>query len=243
MACLKDIKKLFGPSTTPFYAGFGNRITDAISYRSVEVPSSRIFTIDPTGEIKLELVNGYKSSYLKLNDIVDQIFPPVEFVGLGNESSFNDFAFWREQLPVVEITVEELKTGQESGSGANKGGKGKEGLLKPKRVVRRKKQKPVGGPRRGSASSGSTSEKNEGGVDDDLEDEDVEVFSEAEEGEEEFDEEDYSTGDEDSEFYDEEGEGDEDEGEEEVGDEEEDEEARQIADLAERVKEVRVQPY
>ncbi len=33
--CLKDVKKLFSEVGTPFYAGFGNRITDAMSYRSV----------------------------------------------------------------------------------------------------------------------------------------------------------------------------------------------------------------
>jgi len=51
MACLRDIQRLFGLQTTGrFYAGFGNRITDALSYRSVNVPSSHIFTIDSTGE-------------------------------------------------------------------------------------------------------------------------------------------------------------------------------------------------
>lgn len=67
MACLRDIQRLFGEaSRNPFYAGFGNRITDALSYRSVNVPSSRIFTIDSTGEVKLELLElaGYKSSYV-----------------------------------------------------------------------------------------------------------------------------------------------------------------------------------
>ena len=34
MACLRDLKKLFD-GRDPFYAGFGNRITDALSYRSV----------------------------------------------------------------------------------------------------------------------------------------------------------------------------------------------------------------
>jgi phosphatidate phosphatase LPIN len=50
--------------TSPFYAGFGNRITDALSYRSVNIPSSRIFTIDSNGEVKMELLElaGYKSS-------------------------------------------------------------------------------------------------------------------------------------------------------------------------------------
>ncbi|GMF92406.1 unnamed protein product [[Candida] boidinii] len=41
---------------TPFYAGFGNRITDALSYRTVGVPSSRIFTINPDGDVHMELL-------------------------------------------------------------------------------------------------------------------------------------------------------------------------------------------
>ena len=63
MACLRDIQRLFG-QRNPFYAGFGNRITDALSYRSVDIPSARIFTIDSTGVVKMELleVAGYKSS-------------------------------------------------------------------------------------------------------------------------------------------------------------------------------------
>jgi len=66
MACLRDIQRLFGTwsHANPFYAGFGNKITDALSYRSVNVPSARIFTIDSTGEVKMELLElaGYKSS-------------------------------------------------------------------------------------------------------------------------------------------------------------------------------------
>ena len=65
MACLRDIQRLFGEGPrTPFYGGFGNRITDALSYRSVSIPSARIFTIDPSGEVKMELLElaGYKSS-------------------------------------------------------------------------------------------------------------------------------------------------------------------------------------
>jgi phosphatidate phosphatase LPIN len=67
MACLRDIGRLFGEAGNPFYAGFGNRITDALSYRSVDVPSSRIFTIDSTGDVKMELLElaGYKSSCVR----------------------------------------------------------------------------------------------------------------------------------------------------------------------------------
>ncbi|GCE98179.1 hypothetical protein ZYGM_003131 [Zygosaccharomyces mellis] len=64
---------------TPFFAGFGNRITDALSYRTVGVPSSRIFTINPDGEVHMELLElaGYKSSYVFINELVDHFFPPV----------------------------------------------------------------------------------------------------------------------------------------------------------------------
>ncbi|KAF9958208.1 hypothetical protein BGZ70_009284 [Mortierella alpina] len=89
MACLRDIRRLFG-DRNPFYAGFGNRITDALSYRSVNVPSSRIFTIDSGGEVKLELLSSYKSSYLALNDLVNEIFP-----GKRQAPEFNDWNFWR----------------------------------------------------------------------------------------------------------------------------------------------------
>lgn len=68
MACLKDIRRLFGTTShKAFYAGFGNRITDALSYRSVDIPSARIFTIDSSGEVKMELLElaGYKSSSVK----------------------------------------------------------------------------------------------------------------------------------------------------------------------------------
>ncbi|PVU94635.1 hypothetical protein BB559_002945 [Furculomyces boomerangus] len=98
MACLRDIKNLFD-NDTPFYAGFGNRITDAMSYRSVNVPVSRICTIDPTGDIKLELLLSYKSSYPKMGDLVDLMFPPLK---AKLDSSFNDFAFWRSSLPEIE---------------------------------------------------------------------------------------------------------------------------------------------
>lgn len=64
---------------TPFYAGFGNRITDAISYRSVGIPSSRIFTINPEGDVRMELLEmaGYKGSYVSIGELVDQFFPVV----------------------------------------------------------------------------------------------------------------------------------------------------------------------
>ncbi|KAI8890442.1 LNS2-domain-containing protein [Backusella circina FSU 941] len=104
MACLKDIQRLFD-GRDPFYAGFGNRITDAISYRSVNVPSKRIFTIDPYGELKLELVLGFKSSYIHLNDMVDQMFPPISSTKnkeVLNEE-YNDYNYWKSPMPEIDI--------------------------------------------------------------------------------------------------------------------------------------------
>ena len=56
---LSDVHRLFMaasplPNYTPFYAGFGNRGTDSISYKSVGVPEGKIFIINPQSEITSE---------------------------------------------------------------------------------------------------------------------------------------------------------------------------------------------
>ncbi|ODV77108.1 LNS2-domain-containing protein, partial [Suhomyces tanzawaensis NRRL Y-17324] len=144
MACLNDIKSLYFKSLpdskedddrTPFYAGFGNRITDAISYRSVKIPSHRIFTINPNGEVHMELLElaGYKSSYLHIGELVDHFFPPIKEVStlntywnnnqsyagsprLGQSSMFedvkidekyNDVNYWREPINFSDLSDEE----------------------------------------------------------------------------------------------------------------------------------------
>ncbi|KIK96054.1 hypothetical protein PAXRUDRAFT_826363 [Paxillus rubicundulus Ve08.2h10] len=106
MACLRDIQRLFGEATrTPFYAGFGNRITDALSYRSVNIPSARIFTIDSSGEVKMELLElaGYKSSYIHMTDLVDQMFPPINRKWAPE---FTDFNYWKP--PMQEFVLPDL---------------------------------------------------------------------------------------------------------------------------------------
>ena len=118
MACLRDIARLFGidPSQpdsehrTPFYAGFGNRITDALSYRSVNIPSSRIFTIDSNGEVKMELLElaGYHTSYPNMTDLVDQMFPPVPKMKRNEHiAAYTDFNYWRDELADVELPPDE----------------------------------------------------------------------------------------------------------------------------------------
>jgi len=76
MACLRDLQHLFLPKqapqstsqpSNPFYAGFGNRITDALSYRSVGIPSSRIFTINSNAEVFLLFIWAQKIDYVGSN--------------------------------------------------------------------------------------------------------------------------------------------------------------------------------
>ena len=45
----QDIRALFPPEYNPFYAGFGNRDTDEISYLTVGIPAAKIFIINPKG--------------------------------------------------------------------------------------------------------------------------------------------------------------------------------------------------
>ncbi|KAL8713421.1 MAG: hypothetical protein Q9220_002620 [cf. Caloplaca sp. 1 TL-2023] len=98
MACLRDILNLFGEKRNPFYAGFGNRLTDALSYRSVNIPSTRIFTINSNAEVSLDLLtlNKYKNSYVTMRELVDHFFPPVGLLVTGGGEEFTDFHYWRD---------------------------------------------------------------------------------------------------------------------------------------------------
>ncbi|KAL1953339.1 hypothetical protein VTO42DRAFT_2993 [Malbranchea cinnamomea] len=98
MACLRDILGLFKGRENPFYAGFGNRLTDALSYRSVNIPSTRIFTINSNAEVSLDLLslNKYKSSYVSMRELVDHFFPPVGLLVHEGGENFTDFTYWRD---------------------------------------------------------------------------------------------------------------------------------------------------
>ncbi|KAJ5883262.1 Nuclear elongation and deformation protein 1 [Penicillium subrubescens] len=98
MACLRDILGLFAGKENPFYAGFGNRLTDALSYRSVNIPSTRIFTINSNAEVSLDLLslNKYKSSYVTMQELLDHFFPPVSLLVQSGGEEYTDFAYWRD---------------------------------------------------------------------------------------------------------------------------------------------------
>lgn len=98
MSTLRDILSLYGPDRKPFYAGFGNRLTDQISYRTVNVPRNRIFTINSNAEVSLDLLslNKLKLSYINMNEIVDHYFPPVSMLVKGGGEEYTDYMYWRD---------------------------------------------------------------------------------------------------------------------------------------------------
>lgn len=102
MACLRDIQRLFAShAKDAFFAGFGNRITDAMSYRSVGIPSGKIYTIDSTGILKTELLaSSHRGSYVGLNDLVNEMFPPVK---TKVKPDFTDFTYWRDPIPEIDL--------------------------------------------------------------------------------------------------------------------------------------------
>lgn len=106
MACLRDIMSLFHTRKSPFYAGFGNRLTDALSYRSVNIPSTRIFTINSNAEVSLDLLslNKYKTGYTSMRETVDHFFPPTGMLVQEGGEEYTDFNYWRDTPRDFEIS-------------------------------------------------------------------------------------------------------------------------------------------
>uniref|UniRef100_A0A4X2L9U4 phosphatidate phosphatase n=1 Tax=Vombatus ursinus TaxID=29139 RepID=A0A4X2L9U4_VOMUR len=100
ISCLTDIHHLFLPHGDPFFAGFGNRASDVYAYLHVGIPKSRIFTVNPLGELIQELIKNHKTTYERLQETVQLIFPPVK-VGPNVElvnPEYSQFCYWRNPL-------------------------------------------------------------------------------------------------------------------------------------------------
>ncbi|KAL7406455.1 hypothetical protein ABVT39_019849 [Epinephelus coioides] len=100
--CLTDIKHLFHPNTEPFYAAFGNRATDVYSYKEVGVPLNRIFTVNPKGELIQEHAKTNISSFGRLCEMVDHVFPALareEGADFPCSDTFDQCNYWSKQLP------------------------------------------------------------------------------------------------------------------------------------------------
>ncbi|KAJ1696710.1 hypothetical protein LUZ63_005222 [Rhynchospora breviuscula] len=99
ISCLEAIKALFPADCNPFYAGFGNRDTDEISYLKVGVPMGKIFIINPKGEVAVHRRVDTKS-YSSLHALVHGMFPPYSTL---EQEGFNDVNFWRLPLPQIDL--------------------------------------------------------------------------------------------------------------------------------------------
>ncbi|KAF7682436.1 Nuclear elongation and deformation protein 1 [Astathelohania contejeani] len=91
IACLKSIQDLFG-GLNPFISGFGNKNTDVITYKALDIPLSKIFTINHKGEVHLEFSKELPNSYASLNSFVDAIFPVIK---THFNVRYNEINYWR----------------------------------------------------------------------------------------------------------------------------------------------------
>ncbi|KAK4772981.1 hypothetical protein SAY87_028000 [Trapa incisa] len=98
IACLEDIKALFPSEYNPFYAGFGNRDTDELSYRKIGIPKGKIFIINPKGEVAISHRIDARS-YTSLHTLVNDMFPPTTMV---EQEDYNSWNFWKMPLPDMD---------------------------------------------------------------------------------------------------------------------------------------------
>ena len=103
---MQDIRKLFPSDYNPFYAGFGNRDTDELSYKKMGIPKGKIFIINPKVFIpnlcfslfsfssilvhltvcinwQGEVATSHRidvKSYTSLHTLVNDMFPPTSLV-------------------------------------------------------------------------------------------------------------------------------------------------------------------
>uniref|UniRef100_A0A8C3AMV5 phosphatidate phosphatase n=1 Tax=Cyclopterus lumpus TaxID=8103 RepID=A0A8C3AMV5_CYCLU len=105
--CLTDIKNLFFPNSHPFYAAFGNR-ESVREKHSLGVPVCRIFTVNPRGELILEQAKGNKTSYSRLSELVEHVFPlrGSQHNATFSCPEFSSFCYWRQ--PIAEVRLESL---------------------------------------------------------------------------------------------------------------------------------------
>ncbi|XP_010552510.1 PREDICTED: phosphatidate phosphatase PAH2-like isoform X2 [Tarenaya hassleriana] len=95
IACLEEIQALFPQDHNPFYAGFGNRDTDEISYLKVGIPRGKIFTINPKGQVAVNRRVDTRS-YTSLHDLVNGMFPAT---ASSEREDFNTWNFWKLPTP------------------------------------------------------------------------------------------------------------------------------------------------
>ena len=111
--CLTRVRRLFDVdiNKTRMFAGFGNRSSDALAYKTCGIELDKIYTIDPKSRLRSEKT-GETFEIQHLMDKVDQAFPRIEGRTQNDDEEEEEVevaARWR-------ITAEdkERKKGEES---------------------------------------------------------------------------------------------------------------------------------
>ncbi|KAL5970971.1 Phosphatidate phosphatase LPIN3 [Taenia solium] len=123
--CLKEVKELFGPGSNPFYAAFGNRVSDVKAYIESGFELGRIYTVNPGGELRNERLPSVSKSFDEMVGLADHLFPCIssliesDLIEANEEVSspvydvpasdvdmslFSSFSFWREVIPFEAST-------------------------------------------------------------------------------------------------------------------------------------------
>lgn len=95
---MREIKQLFiepDCDQNPFFAGFGNKATDALAYSSVGIAQDRVYIINPKGVIH-KFGSKSTQSYTQLNEKVDELFPPIDSSNIDHEAN-KDPSYWKNQ--------------------------------------------------------------------------------------------------------------------------------------------------
>jgi phosphatidate phosphatase LPIN len=99
--CLTQVLNLFPEDSHPFYAGIGNKRTDAIAYESVGISKSKIFIINEKGEIG-QYNHLYKSSYMQMDELVNEMFP----MATGSNTYYCSLNYFKP--PMKQMSLKDL---------------------------------------------------------------------------------------------------------------------------------------
>lgn len=117
---LYELKNLFPTVLKPFYAGFGNRETDAISYRYLDIPLNRCFIINTSSEV-IQLGETTKTTYQEIADNVDKDFPKLtnerENINSENNDIRSNMNLINEENNIITTKEDEDGTIKIEGSG------------------------------------------------------------------------------------------------------------------------------
>jgi phosphatidate phosphatase LPIN len=84
----------------PFYAGFGNRLSDVLAYRTCGVPIGKIFLINHHGKIG-HINTEYMKTYGEMSTIADKMFPPSDAKS-NTGHSYSTSKYWARPMFDIE---------------------------------------------------------------------------------------------------------------------------------------------